>query len=616
MFDSDSNLRMMNQSASKILLVGEEITNPSYSGLGLDDSQNYLNDSIYGRSFGPGELLIIRKESIRRQVYKMEWETDDAGARMVLLIDVSDFEISMNMEKTSQLARSDLLEGMAREISVPLKQLQHAIAELSNNKLKGSASAENLNKSLSLLTNLINATLDFAGKKAGEVVVEEIPFYLSSEIDLAIDPFRSKNSKVSIITKIRNDVPEKLLGDPFRLRQAIVKLVENASERTEQGRILISAEVLEQHSGLYRLQFQVEDTGSGLPSEKMKEIISQLDRDGKHLTDESDGFNLRLGLARQHIELMKGTLWLESPSSISTNPDYPGIKYSFTIEVYADETIKENLVFDKIRQPEEIEILVLSQENETETERFKPLLDLGLKIKYLVYRKENTASLFELVAEKASSVHLVIVINSASQDGFLLADNLSRRKLIESQVLILLSSVQKQENYSYARNLDVDYYIEEPYETYRFVEILAKHFPALDKAQLEKVPKPAKTDPGLSILLAEDNLFNRKLIQGLFKRLGHEIDLAENGVQAVDMAGTKDYDIVFMDLLMPEMDGIQAVIEIRKKGFKAPIIALTAVEDNEARSAAMEAGFNDYLVKPASEESLRKILLQNQPKSV
>ena len=127
---------------------------------------------------------------------------------------------------------------------------------------------------------------------------------------------------------------------------------------------------------------------------------------------------------------------------------------------------------------------------------------------------------------------------------------------------------------------------------------------------------PEKTDPNLSILLAEDNLFNRKLIQGLFKRLGHEIDLAENGIQAVNMAGAKDYDIVFMDLLMPEMDGIQAVTEIRKKGFKAPIIALTAVEDDEARSAAMEAGFNDYLIKPASEESLRKILLQNQPNSV
>jgi len=82
------------------------------------------------------------------------------------------------------------------------------------------------------------------------------------------------------------------------------------------------------------------------------------------------------------------------------------------------------------------------------------------------------------------------------------------------------------------------------------------------------------------------------------------------------MTGVKEYNILFMDLLMPEMDGIQAVAEIRKQGFKAPIIALTAIEDNEARSAAMEAGFDDYLIKPASEESLRKILLQNQSKSV
>jgi len=609
---------MMNQSARKILFLAEENINPSYSDVGLDETRILLEDSIYHRSFGPGVVLLIRNESIRRQVYKMEWgpEASDTGARIVMLIDVSDYEISMNMEKISQLARSELLEGMAREISVPLQQLQNAISELSNNKSKGSSAVESLNKSLSLLTNLINATLDFAGKKAGDVVVEEIPFYLSSEIDLAIDPFRSKSPNISIITKIRNDVPEKLVGDPFRLRQALSNLVENAMELTEEGRILISTEVLEHHSGLYKLQFQVEDTGSGLPPEKMKEIINELDRDRMQLAEKSDGFKLRLGMARQHIELMKGNLWLETPSSISTNPDQPGIKYTFTIDAFAGESIKENLIFDEVRQLKKIECLVLSQENETETERFKPLLDLGLKIKFLVYRKENTKSLFELVSEKASSVHLLIVINSPGQDGFHLTENLIRKGLVENQVLILLSSVQKQENYSYARNLNIDYYIEEPYETYRFVEILTKHFPSLDKEQLGKVPTLEKTDPGLSILLAEDNLFNRKVIQGLFKRLGHEIDLAENGIQAVNMTRAKEYDIIFMDLLMPEMDGIQAVAEIRKQGIKAPIIALTAVEDNEARSAAMEAGFDDYLIKPASEESLRKILLQNQSKSV
>ena len=241
---------------------------------------------------------------------------------------------------------------------------------------------------------------------------------------------------------------------------------------------------------------------------------------------------------------------------------------------------------------------------------------MGIKLNYLIFRKESTESLFKLVGERLSSVHMILIINSSTQDGISVANELVRKGLSENQILILLSSVHGQEYYTLCRNAGIDYYLEEPSEPYHFVEILTKHFPGLSREDFSKIPESEKMDPNLNILLAEDNIFNRKVIQGLFKKLGFEIDFAENGLQAVKMLKEETYDIVFMDLLMPEMDGIQAVIEIRKQGLKLPIIALTADENRYTLNAAMEAGFDDYLIKPASAERLRKILSTNRSKSV
>jgi CheY-like chemotaxis protein len=114
-------------------------------------------------------------------------------------------------------------------------------------------------------------------------------------------------------------------------------------------------------------------------------------------------------------------------------------------------------------------------------------------------------------------------------------------------------------------------------------------------------------------LLAEDNLFNRKLAQNLFKSLGFEIDMAENGKEAVKMSMKKSYDIIFMDMLMPEMDGIQAITEIRKKGIEVPVVAVTAVENPETRNAVEALGIEDYLVKPASTDQIKEILFRIFP---
>lgn len=614
----DGEISLMNKSARKILSRDEVSKKLNFNEFGLDDSFRSFDDSIYRRVFGPGSMVRYRHKSSTKYLYKITGQTGEAETKIIMLVDVSEFENSRNLNISAQQARTELLESMAQEIACPLKQLQKTISELGDRKSKEKISslAENLQQSSSLLASLINTTIDFASRDAEKVVTGEIPFFLRPEIDLALQSFRGNHINTSIITKIRNDVPDKLVGDPFRLRKAIINLVENAIELTGEGRILISAEVLEHPPGHLRLQLSVEDTGKGLPADKIHELMTKPDLDGNKPGAVLEEFDRRLAIARQHVELMKGQLSVESPSTISTSPDRPGIKYTFSIEVFSRESFKENLVFKDVRLLKEIECLILSQEKESEYQRLKLFRTLGMNLKYLIYRRDNTESLYALVNEKKSDLHLLIIIDSDKQNGFRIAEELILQGSTENLIMILLCDNPRPENFSRCQNALIDYYIEAGYASDLIFEIMAKHFPGLAPEERNKIPVAEKIDPDLSILLAEYSLFNRNVMQDMFKVLGLEIDLAENGQQAVEMAKVKKYDIIFMDLLMPEMDGLQASDEIRKHGLKMPIIALTTVENSDSREATTRAGINDYLIKPASEESLRNILTKSFTQSV
>jgi CheY-like chemotaxis protein/signal transduction histidine kinase len=606
-------IHLLNQAAEEMLDLDRGAGDLSIEDLGLDESSVSMEDSVYRRTFGPGSLLILRRGALLKYIYKMEWEPGlgQTDTRILMLVEVSKIETIRNLERISQMARNDLLDHMKQEISVPLEQLREIITGMSGLKSPGEIQArvESLDKSWSLLANLIDASMDFARQDASSAVTEEIPFCLRSEIDLALEPFRRNNASVSMITKIRNDVPDDLIGDPFRFRQVIGNLVQNALELTNEGRILISSEVIEQRDGHLKLQFHVEDTGEGLSAERIREIMHALDQ-GEPMAEDPEGLIRHLTITKQQIDLLNGQLWLTSPSTISSSPDFPGLKCSFTMEASTAVIIRENRVFSEVDRFEKVRLLVLSQEKDMDNEKFGPLAALGIDIKHLIYRPENTESLLELVREKAPGLHMILVAHSSKENGMKVAEEIRRKGLAENQVLIVLSSDHRQENYAICRNEGIDHYLEDPYKLYQFADIFAKHFPAFETGVLEKIPAREEINANLRILLAEDNLFNRKVIQGLFKRLGCEIDQAKNGREAVDLEKNNAYDLIFMDLLMPELDGMQAAMEIRRRGSSVPIIALTAVEDEKTRKAAMKAGFNGYLIKPASEENVRKIILQ------
>jgi CheY-like chemotaxis protein/signal transduction histidine kinase len=618
--DPDGNIRLMSLAARNFLLKDSSIIeNPQMiQDLGLEETPENIDESIYKSFLGSGKIVQVKRDKGTAFFFKREWtaQISNSDTRILIFFDITALEKSRNLENVTLLAKNDLLERMKLEIDVPADQIQEAILKLKKNNLSGTQSelVESIQKSRDLLSNLVDVITDFASKDAGKVILEEIPFSLHNEIVMAIDPFKelAANHNSSIITKIRNDVPDQVVGDPFRLRKVISSLVETSVELTRDGRILVSAELIDIHSDHAKIRLQIEDTGSGL---NVTEIEKFMTAKTEEIPDDLEKLILRFTLARRHAELMKGQLWFGSPSSISTDPNLPGIKSSFTIEVQSKESAVE--VFSDVSKYSDIKCLVLSQKKDSpEAVQLKLLDQLGLNLKYLIYRPDNLDSLIDLVREKSSDIHMLLLVDSGEEDGFELAIKLKDSGIVLKAVKIMFSTQHSPENIARSKKLEIDHYLEDPLESHSLFKIISSHFPGIPIQETSKAPKGVKIDPGISILLAEDNLFNRKVAQALFKSIGFEIDLAGNGNEVLKMLDQKQYDIVFMDLLMPEMDGIETTSAIRKLGHEMPIIALTAIENDNTKKSAIAAGINDYLVKPASAEDVRNILLRTFSKTL
>jgi len=611
--DQNRQIRIINQTAKEMLLLGK---GDDPTGKNLSDrfmlSRDYY-DADDDSSFDSNQFVLYRHEGEEVAVFKKDvpYVVDHEEFLLSAFADVTLIEKARKYEAASNTAKSEFLAKMSHEIRTPMNGIIGMTEALYQENLTEAQMeyVQIVKRSADVLLTLIDDILDFSKIEAGKMQLEEIPFKLREEVKSAVDLFRPilDEKKLAFSLKISSEVPENIIGDPFRLRQVLSNLISNAVKFTHEGEISVGVELEEEYNNNITLLFFVEDTGVGIARNKIETIFNSFTQAEESTSRKYGGSGLGTTIAKQLVTLMHGEIWVQSPSPITVNPAYPGSRFSFTIEVYSNERIIKPLHFEKITRFSQIRALLVSVSGQTFPQLIK-ILDFE-KITYdlVEYSAENFADLKKSLSEGNITYQMIVVLDETGNSGLALAKKLKDAKLTDQYIISLISKNHKAENFIQSKRFGVDYYFFEPLEQSDIIKCLHETFPFVEKTPAEIV---RKIKSNLSILVAEDNEINIRVAQTIFSNLGYSIDIAKNGAEAAEKVRTGNYDIVFMDLVMPEKDGIQATVEIRSAGYSMPIVAMTATASVKSKTKAISSGMNDYIVKPVKIDAIRSILIK------
>ncbi len=614
--DPLGTIKNINRTGQKMLFLekDDDITGSKLASQFMVSNKYLLKDGI-NAPFDSSHFIHYEKDGNEIVIYRKDIKAQIAGEELTIsaLIDVSALEKSRKQEAAANSAKSDFLAKMSNEIRTPMNGIIDMTELLSADSLteKQKEQVQFIRRSSDLLLNIINDVLDFSKIEGGKMMLEEIPFNLAEEIGFCISLFKNSADEkgLEIQTNIDSDIPDRLVGDPLRLRQVISNLISNAIKFTEEGKITIGVVLAERHNLALSLLFSVEDTGIGVSKGDSKKIFGNFAQAKSSESRRDKGTGLGMVISKQLVELMNGQIWVESPVSDSKNTRFPGAKFSFTVEVHSNEPLKKKFDFTYIKQYLQVSALILTQVKDDHDTIHRLLDRFGINYDFRVYDENTIDSAIFHVEQKRNLYQMIIVMDKPGYDGFTMAHHLKESKLYEHFPVIMISSNDQPGNYVRSRSLGIDHYLIQPFESNEVYRIVKEYFPGLkDNGGVAK--QVVKIRSRIAILFADDNIINQRLTQSAFKHLGFEIDIAKNGAEAVEMATSKHYDLVFMDIFMPEMDGITAASILREKGLKMPIIAITGADEAEKKEEAKAAGMNDFILKPIRLESIKELLIR------